>query len=101
MSSSSGRVASRGPIASSTALHGGSTGPFERPRRISGGSGAPAARSSTWSRKRLAPMPALAATSTVVEVPAAVVLKAASTRASSASRPMNRRLTTLPGIAEL
>ncbi len=96
---SSGRSASSGPSASSTAAHGGSTGPLACPRSTSGGSRARRrsgrAASST---KRVTPIPAPPPTITVVAGPVADAATASTTRASSGSRPMNRRLTTRPGM---
>ena len=96
--SATGRSASSGPIASSTAAHGGSIGPWAWPRSTSGGCGRAPRRSIASSRNRDAPIPALPATMTVVAVPAAAALTASTTRASSDSRPMYRRLTTRPGM---
>ena len=51
--------------------------------------------------KRVTPIPALPETITVVAAPPAAVAIASATRASSASRPTKRRLTTLPDIDAL
>ena len=66
-----------------------------------GASGDATARSNASSRNRVTPRPALPATSTVEDRPAAAVLIASPSHASSGSRPTNRRLTTLPGINAL
>ena len=50
---------------------------------------------------RVTPMPALPATMTVVAAPEPDAATASTTRASSASRPMNLRLTTRPGMGRI
>ena len=99
--SAGGRVAITGSSAASTDAHGGSAGPYARPRRTRGGIGVAEARVSVSSMKRVTPIPALPETITVVAAPPAAVAIASATRASSASRPTKRRLTTLPGIDAL